>query len=90
VRPDEHAAAVVLPDVPQTTVIFLEPNRDGRLVAVSHWNKLLKGSLVRHLLEHPGTTPDDLADWDHPEGFRLDPERTVVDGPLTTLSLVRR
>ncbi|UDY35668.1 YaaA family protein [Dermatobacter hominis] len=88
--PNEHAAAVALAGVAQTTVTFLEPGRDGQLVAVAHWNKLLKGSLVRHLLEQPGTAPDDLADWDHPEGFRLDPRRTVVDGSTTTLSLVRR
>jgi cytoplasmic iron level regulating protein YaaA (DUF328/UPF0246 family) len=88
--PNEHAAAVDLPGVAQTTVTFLEPGRDGQLVAVAHWNKLLKGSLVRHLLEHPGTTAEDLVDWDHPEGFRLDPSRTVVDGATTTLVLVRR
>lgn len=88
--PNEHAAAVRLPGVPQHTVVFLEPNRQGDLVAVSHWNKLLKGALVRLLLTQPSTTADDLADWEHPEGFRLDPARTTTDGTTTTLSLVRR
>ena len=73
----------------QITVTFLEPDRTGELVAVAHWNKLLKGSLVRHLLEHPDLAPDDLGDWQHPEGFVLDRGRTEVDGALTTLAFVR-
>lgn len=88
--PLEHSAAVDLGAVPRTTVVFLEPNARGALVAVAHWNKLLKGALVRHLLVNPGTTAGDLADWDHPQGFRLDPGRTVVEGPLTTLFFTRR
>ncbi len=56
---------------------------------MSHWNKLLKGALVRLLLEHPSTSPEDLQDWDHPEGFRLDPSRTLLVGDVTVLSLVR-
>ncbi|HMY86897.1 MAG TPA: peroxide stress protein YaaA [Microthrixaceae bacterium] len=88
--PLEHSAAVDLGGVPRTTVVFLEPNARGELVAVAHWNKLLKGALVRHLLENPGTDAADLADWEHPEGFVLDADRTVVDGALTTLFMVRR
>ncbi len=87
--PNEHAAAVHLPEVEQTSVTFLEPDARGELVAVAHWNKLLKGALVRHLLQHPTTSPDDLVDWEHPEGFRLDPARTVSDGRRTTIFLVR-
>ena len=88
--PNEHAAAVVLGDVAQHTVTFLEPNASGALVAVAHWNKLLKGALVRLLLEEPHITAADLADWEHPEGFVLDPARTTTDGAVTTLRLVRR
>lgn len=87
--PREHAAAVDLAGIDQVSVTFLEPNRSGELVAVSHWNKLLKGALVRLLLEHPSTSPEDLQDWDHPEGFRLDPSRTLLVGDVTVLSLVR-
>lgn len=88
--PNEHAAAVALGDVAQHTVTFLEPNARGELVAVAHWNKLLKGALVRLLVERPDTTPADLADWAHPEGFRLDPALTTTSGALTTLRLVRQ
>ncbi len=87
--PQEHAAAVDLGDRRQLSVTFLEPNTRGELVAVSHWNKSLKGALVRHLLEHPTTDPDDLADWDHPAGYRLDPSRTVEEGPRVRLAMVR-
>lgn len=88
--PNEHAAAVHVPDVEQTSVTFLEPDAKGELVAVAHWNKLLKGALVRHLLQHPSTTPDDLVDWEHPEGYRLDPTRTTTEGGRRTIFLVRR
>jgi hypothetical protein len=88
--PREHDAAWAAPSgLAQVSVEFLEPARDGRLVAVSHWNKFLKGALVRHLLEHPRTTPGDLLGWEHPSGFRLDPTRTTTDGDRTTLRLVR-
>ncbi len=88
--PKEHDAAWSAPDdLAQTSVEFLEPGRGGELVAVAHWNKLLKGALVRHLLEHPGTTPDGLRDWEHPLGFRMDPGRTRTAGARTVVSLVR-
>jgi len=88
--PNEHAAAWVAPaGTAQLTVRFLERRPDGSLVAVSHWNKLLKGALVRHLLEHPKAAPDDLADWHHPLGYRLDPSSTEVAGDLTTLVFVQ-
>lgn len=88
--PQEHADAVQLPGVEQYAVTFLEPGRDGRLVAVSHWNKLLKGELVRHLLHHPADGPEQLEHWDHPSGFRLDPARAVRSGPAITLVFVKR
>ena len=87
--PNEHDAALDLPGVPQLSVTFLEPGRHGGLVAVAHWNKALKGALVRHLVQHPGTTADDLAAWEHPAGFRLDPRRQVRDGDRVRLALVR-
>jgi cytoplasmic iron level regulating protein YaaA (DUF328/UPF0246 family) len=88
--PKEHDAAWRIPDgVEPVAVEFLEPNRSGELVAVSHWNKQLKGALVRHLLAHPGTSPEDLAGWDHPAGYRLDPARTRTTPRGRVLSLVR-
>ena len=88
--PREHDAAW-RPSRPvdQVSVEFLEPGRSGALVAVSHWNKLLKGALVRHLLAEPSTTIDDLADWEHPLGFRLDRSRTREDRGRTVVSMVR-
>lgn len=88
--PKEHDAAWAIPEgVEPISVEFLEPGRDGALVAVSHWNKQLKGALVRHLLQHPSTTAEDLADWDHPAGFRLDPSRDRRTPRGRILSLVR-
>jgi cytoplasmic iron level regulating protein YaaA (DUF328/UPF0246 family) len=87
--PQEHDAALELPGVRQVSVTFLEPNRDGELVAVAHWNKALKGALVRHLVEHPTDDPDDLADWEHPGGYRLVRSRTAVDGDRTRLAFVQ-
>lgn len=87
--PREHDAAVRAPGLRQWSVTFLEPGPGGALVAVAHWNKLLKGALVRHLLEHPATTPSDLEEWEHPLGFVLDPARESVDGPRVRLAFVR-
>lgn len=69
--PVEHAAAVDWSGpVParRTTVRFVD--RSDRVV--SHWNKLLKGSLVRWMAETGARRPEDLASFDHPQGYRLD------------------
>ncbi|MCU1496594.1 MAG: hypothetical protein JWM47_547 [Acidimicrobiales bacterium] len=69
--PGEHAAAVdwrQLHPGKRVTVRFLD--RSGRTVA--HWNKLLKGSIVRWLVETGADDPADLAELDHPQGYRLD------------------
>lgn len=75
--PVEHSAAVdwVLP-VParRTTVRFVD--RSDRVVA--HWNKLLKGSLVRWLVETGARHPEDLESFDHPLGYRLDPVGSML------------
>jgi uncharacterized protein len=89
--PNEHAAAWEAPEgVAQCTVRFLEPGPDGALIAVSHWNKSLKGALVRFLLANPAVGPEDLEGWEHPAGFRLQPARAETHGDLTVLSLVLR
>ena len=70
--PNEHAAAIdwtALTPRRRVTVRFLD--RNGR--TVSHWNKLLKGSIVRWLVEEGFPDPSDLADFDHPQGYRFDP-----------------
>lgn len=88
--PNEHDAAWSGTDeVPVVSVRFLEPGSGGAMVAVAHWNKFLKGAMVRLLVDEPDVGPDDLADWEHPEGFRLDPGRTTVERGRTVLSLVR-
>ena len=88
--PSEHAAAWRAPDgALQWSVRFLEPGRDGSLTAVSHWNKLLKGALVRFLVANPAAGPDELAGWEHPMGFRYDPTRDTEDAGITMLTFVK-
>jgi cytoplasmic iron level regulating protein YaaA (DUF328/UPF0246 family) len=64
--------------------------RDGerRLVTVSHWNKLLKGALVRHLVTTGADDSTTLASFSHPQGYAYRPELTTVDGSVETVSLV--
>lgn len=45
---------------------------DHRDKVVAHWNKLLKGSIVRWLAETGARDPGALADFEHPQGYRLD------------------
>lgn len=53
-------------------VKFVMQDPSGDWKVVNHWNKLLKGALVRFLLEHPAATVDDLVGWQHPEGYVLE------------------
>jgi len=88
--PIEHNAAWTAPaQLNQITVKFFERRQDGSLVAVSHWNKFLKGALVRQLLEHPETTPTSLESWQHPSGYRLDPALTEKRDAVMLLSFVQ-
>lgn len=64
------------------TVRFVDA--DGK--TVSHWNKLLKGSLVRWLVTTGATDVDALVDFEHPQGYRYDPAATVRDGRLVALT----
>lgn len=76
--PIEHSAAWSPAEVPyrrRYVVRFLDA--DGKVV--SHWNKLLKGALVRRLLEEPTADPEALAGWRHPLGYRFDPLASVLD-----------
>ena len=77
----------------ELTVRFLDEVPDGRttrLVVVSHWNKLLKGALVRHVLETQIDDPDGLAGFEHPLGYRFEPGLTEVGRRATAVSLVKR
>jgi hypothetical protein len=74
--PIEHEAAMdwsgARPEE-RITVRFV----DAQGKTVSHWNKLLKGALVRWILIEQPAGPDDLRDFDHPLGYRFDPAATV-------------
>src|SRR5690606_38191335 len=74
--PSEHDAAWAPERVDCREVLsvrFLDRRADGALVAVSHWNKHLKGALVRLLLEQPSTHLAELARWEHPAGYPARP-----------------
>src|SRR4051812_25404923 len=65
--PIEHEAAMdwsrARPEL-RVTVRFV----DAEDKTVSHWNKLLKGALVRWILTEQPDGPDDLRAFDHPLG----------------------
>lgn len=88
--PKEHDAAWDAPaGLEQLSVRFLERRPDGTLKAVSHWNKFLKGVLVRYLLAEPSTDAWSLENWRHPSGYQLDPALTQTLGASTVLSFVQ-
>jgi uncharacterized protein len=87
--PNEHAAAwspEVVAVRRRITVRFADANG----AAVAHWNKLLKGALVRHVLDHAITDPHDLDGWEHPSGYRLDPKLSDLTEPVATVVLAER
>ncbi len=88
--PNEHVAAWPVSDAPaqRIAVRFLDDTGRGSLVTVSHWSKLLKGALVRHLVETRLTDPDGLAAFTHPEGYVYRPELTVTEPHRTVVALV--
>ncbi len=93
--PGEHAAAWV-PAVPtrQIAVRFVDevrrPSGAVELVTVSHWNKLLKGALVRWVLATGADRPGDLTAFSHPLGYEYDPSRDTHRGDVTTVTLIKR
>jgi uncharacterized protein len=101
--PNEHDAAWAPPE-PGTaaagaparvlTVRFLDevPRQRGEprsFTTVNHWNKLLKGALVRHVLATGADDPEALRPFDHPEGYRYDPSLTEEAKGRTVISMVR-
>ena len=94
--PNEHAAAWQPDDGSfgaRISVRFVDDVGDGperKLTVVSHWNKLLKGALVRHILATQIDDPTGLAAFDHPLGYRYVPSLTETTGGRTNVSLVAR
>lgn len=75
--PQEHNAAWAPLDAgycpsKEIRVKFVMQHANGDWKVVNHWNKLLKGALVRFLLENPDAAVEDLVGWQHPEGYVLE------------------
>jgi len=99
--PNEHRAAWTPPPAGSErgapaaiiAVRFLDedPTRHGerQFTAVSHWNKLLKGALVRYVLGTQLREPDGLANFTHPRGYRYDPSLTTTRRGRVELAMVR-
>ena len=90
--PNEHASAY-RGTGDQVVVRFLDDvERAGRrqLITVSHWNKQLKGALVRHLLATGLDDPVGLAAFEHPLGYRYRPDLDVESNGTVTVSMVAR
>lgn len=84
--PLEHSAAMDWSHAhpaQRVTVRFL--TAEGTLV--SHWNKLLKGSLVRWLLAEQPEGPEALVDFRHPLGYRFDAGASDLSGAEATAVL---
>jgi cytoplasmic iron level regulating protein YaaA (DUF328/UPF0246 family) len=84
--PHEHEAAVdwaTCAPARRVTVRFL----DGQGRPISHWNKLLKGSLVRWLLTEQPEGPEQLAAFRHPLGYRFDRRASSLAGPVAAVVL---
>lgn len=88
--PLEHAAAIDwgrCDSRQRVTFRFVE--NDGR--TVNHWNKLLKGAVVRWLLSERPTGAGDIAHFVHPLGYQYDSDASsALDDPLVHLVLRRR
>lgn len=82
--PIEHAAAwdpAAALARRRITVRFVD--RNG--ATVSHWNKLLKGALVREVLTHGIADPAALVGWTHPTGYRIDEPASTLRGRSPSL-----
>jgi cytoplasmic iron level regulating protein YaaA (DUF328/UPF0246 family) len=93
--PNEHAATWKPSGRAPTTVTvrFLDDvarNDRRELVTVSHWNKLLKGALVRYVLEHQVQDPGALVRFTHPQGYTYRPELTAARGDALDVAMVAR
>ncbi|MEO7429163.1 MAG: peroxide stress protein YaaA [Acidimicrobiales bacterium] len=87
--PIEHEAAMdwsACAPAQRITVRFLDES--GR--TVSHWNKLLKGSLVRWLLAEQPSGVEALASFEHPLRYRFDARASSLDGAVVQAVLRQR
>lgn len=101
--PIEHDAAWAPPEAGSAepgapsgvlSVRFLDETTARRgpartFTTVNHWNKLLKGALVRHVLATGADEPDALATFEHPEGYAYDASLTEQAKGRTIVSMVR-
>jgi hypothetical protein len=100
--PKEHDAAWVPPSPGSTTgaplsiltVKFLDEQKRAKgaprtFTTVNHWNKLLKGALVRHVLATGADEPDALGKFTHPEGYRYDATLTETHKGRVIIAMVR-
>jgi cytoplasmic iron level regulating protein YaaA (DUF328/UPF0246 family) len=93
--PREHEDAWPVSAAPRSriSVRFLDERGRGEqrtLTTVSHWNKLLKGALVRHLVTAQLTEVAGLCEFHHPEGYEYRPDLTTVEDRRVVACLVRR
>ena len=101
--PKEHSSAWAPPPAgsadpgapaARLTVRFLDeqPGAGGgepTFASVNHWNKLLKGALVRYVLATGADDPEALVRFDHPQGYALRPSLTEQRGDQTIVAMVR-
>jgi hypothetical protein len=61
---------------------------DGR--TVSHWNKLLKGAVVRWLLTEQPADATAIERFVHPLGYQYDPDASSALDEATVVLVLRR
>ncbi len=87
--PIEHARMATWPEggpwAPSQRITVRFVDRGG--ATVSHWNKLLKGALVRWVLTEQPSSAADLAGFDHPLGYRFDDGASDLSGPVAAVVL---
>lgn len=93
--PNEHNVAWSPPPSARIiTVKFLDDDGKGNLTTVSHWNKLLKGSLVRWLIETNASEPSALKKFRHPENYCFAEIQTIkgtaAKASVETVLMVRQ
>jgi cytoplasmic iron level regulating protein YaaA (DUF328/UPF0246 family) len=96
--PNEHSAAWDPSKVPHEirfTVKFLERAASGELKTVTHFSKLLKGALVRHLVSNSadaGSAKSALelvAGFSHPEDYRYHSDLTTEVDQATEIVFLK-
>jgi len=96
--PGEHSAAwdpAKVPHETRFTVKFAERGTSGEVKTVNHWSKLLKGALIRHLVENTNAASSadsalELAKaFSHPEGHSFSPDLTSKVDQATELVFLK-